>query len=112
VAFPDLPGCISGGENFEDAVRMAHEALSLYADGEDDLPEPRSLEKIKAQWEDWAEWEKNYKFLVGEVALYPLKPQVKKFNISMDERLVNRIDRISKNRSAFIAQAVEKMLLQ
>jgi predicted RNase H-like HicB family nuclease len=112
VVFPDLPGCISAGDSFEDAFRMAHEALSLYADGEDDLPEPRTLEEIKARWEDWAEWEKNYQFFVGEVALYPLKPQVKKFNISMDERLVNRIDRISKNRSAFIAQAVEKMLIQ
>jgi predicted RNase H-like HicB family nuclease len=110
VVFPDLPGCFSAGDNYADAVRMAHEALALYADGEVNLPEPRTLEEIKERWNDWREWEKNYTFFVGEVALYPLKPQARKFNISMDAGLVNRIDRVTKNRSAFIERAVEKML--
>jgi predicted RNase H-like HicB family nuclease len=110
VVFPDLPGCFSGGATFEDALRMAHEALALYADGEKELPKPRSLEEIKAQWEDWDEWAQNYTFIVGEVALYPLKPRIRRFNISMDEGLVNRIDRVTKNRSSFIAKAVEQLL--
>jgi predicted RNase H-like HicB family nuclease len=110
VVFPDLPGCISSGTTYEEAFQMAHEALSLYADRNNDMPEPRTLEDIKSQWEDWTEWEKNYTFYISEIALYPLNPRFKKFNISMDERLVTRIDRISKNRSAFITQAVEQLL--
>ncbi|GHT54811.1 CopG family transcriptional regulator [Spirochaetia bacterium] len=110
VIFPDLPGCFSAGTNYADAVQMAHEALALYADGEDNLPEPRTLEEIKEQWADWHEWEKGCTFFVGEVALYPLKPRARKFNISMDESFVSRIDRVTKNRSAFIERAVEKLL--
>ncbi|GHU52171.1 HicB family protein [Spirochaetia bacterium] len=110
VVFPDLPGCFSAGDDYEDAVRMAHEALSLYADEESNVPEPRTLEQIKTDWPDWPDWEKNYTFLIGQVALYPLKAKTTKFNIVMDERLVNHIDRITNNRSAFITEAVKHVL--
>ena len=110
VVFPDLPGCYSAGDNFDDAFRMAHEALSLYAEDESDLPPPRTLEQIKAEWEEWKEWERNYKFYITKIALLPLKPVTKKFNISLDERLVRRIDRVTNNRSAFIAEAIERLL--
>ena len=110
VVFPDLPGCFSAGDDFNDAFRMAHEALSLYAEEMKSLPPPRTLEEIRAGWEDWAEWERQYKFYITKIALYPLKPVTRKFNISLDERLVRKIDRVTNNRSAFIADAVEKML--
>jgi metal-responsive CopG/Arc/MetJ family transcriptional regulator len=42
--------------------------------------------------------------------LYPLKTKIKRFNISLDEGLVSRIDRITSNRSSFIAEAVERLL--
>jgi predicted RNase H-like HicB family nuclease len=110
VVFPDLEGCFSAGDDFDDAFRNAHEALSLYADGNEEMPEPRTLEKIKEEWADWAEWENNYKFYIGKVALYPLRFKTRKFNVSIDERLVRRIDRITTNRSAFIVEAIEQLL--
>jgi predicted RNase H-like HicB family nuclease len=47
VTFPDVPGCVTGGDTFEDAVAAAREALSghlaaLRADREP-LPEGRSM---------------------------------------------------------------------
>ena len=44
VYFPDVPGCVSCGENFDHAMQMAKEALALHIygmekDGEI-LPEP------------------------------------------------------------------------
>lgn len=33
VSFPDLPGCVSYGENLDDAVIQAHDALSLHLEG-------------------------------------------------------------------------------
>jgi predicted RNase H-like HicB family nuclease len=108
VLFPDLPGCFTCGDTFEEAVRMAHEALSLYADGED-MPEARAMEAIMSDWADWKKW-KNRSFVVEHIALYPLKPKVRKFNIALDERIVQRIDRIAKNRSAFLASAAESFL--
>ncbi|MDR3304398.1 MAG: hypothetical protein LBS86_08320, partial [Treponema sp.] len=34
--------------------------------------EPRSLEEIKASWEDWDEWERQYQFQIAQIRLYPL----------------------------------------
>jgi hypothetical protein len=56
---------------------MAHEALALYADGEERLREPRSLEDIIDTWEDWPEWERQYQFQVVQIRLYPLAEAVK-----------------------------------
>ncbi len=51
VSFPDVPGCISAGDTFEEAVANAAEALAghlalLRADG-DAIPAPRSFEELK-----------------------------------------------------------------
>lgn len=51
VSFPDVPGCISAGDTFEEAVANAGEALAghfvaMRADGEA-VPAPRSFEDLK-----------------------------------------------------------------
>ena len=51
VSFPDVPGCVSAGDTFEEAVANAAEALAghfalMKADGEA-IPAPRSFEKLK-----------------------------------------------------------------
>ena len=52
VWFPDLPGCTSGGDDIDEALRNAPEALELYAEGlhEDGrpLPRARTLTELKA----------------------------------------------------------------
>lgn len=50
--FPDLPGCISGGDDVDEALESAPEALTFYAeeliaDGRQ-LPPPRTLDELKA----------------------------------------------------------------
>jgi predicted RNase H-like HicB family nuclease len=51
VWFPDLPGCTSAGDDIDEALRNAPEALELYAEGlEGDgkqLPRPRTLTELK-----------------------------------------------------------------
>jgi predicted RNase H-like HicB family nuclease len=51
VWFPDLPGCTSAGDDIDEALRNAPEALELYAEGlENDgkgLPRPRTLTELK-----------------------------------------------------------------
>ncbi|WP_375313262.1 type II toxin-antitoxin system HicB family antitoxin [Bradyrhizobium sp. A5] len=52
VWFPDLPGCISGGDDVDEAMENAPEALAFYAqelveDGRQ-LPPPRTLDELKA----------------------------------------------------------------
>jgi predicted RNase H-like HicB family nuclease len=51
VSFPDVPGCISAGDTFEEAVANAAEALAghfalMKADG-DTVPQPRSYEQLR-----------------------------------------------------------------
>src|SRR5712672_93240 len=51
VWFPDLPGCTSAGDDIDEALRNAPEALELYAesfeaDGKP-LPRPRTLTELK-----------------------------------------------------------------
>jgi predicted RNase H-like HicB family nuclease/predicted RNA binding protein YcfA (HicA-like mRNA interferase family) len=51
VSFPDLPGCISAGDTFEEAIENASQALAghlavMEADG-DPVPHARSLEELE-----------------------------------------------------------------
>ncbi|MEA2880094.1 MAG: hypothetical protein QOF14_5290 [Hyphomicrobiales bacterium] len=51
VSFPDVRGCISAGDTFEEAVALAAEALaghfeSMLEDG-DPIPAPRTFEELK-----------------------------------------------------------------
>ena len=52
VWFPDLPGCTSAGDDIDEALRNAPEALELFAerleaDGKP-MPRPRTLTELKA----------------------------------------------------------------
>ena len=113
VVFPDFPGCFSAGDTFEEAVKNAHEALAFHVNGlrEDGLevPEPRTLDRIKKEWKDWIEWKNNYDFVITNITLLP-PYGTEKILVSMDTSLVARIDKIAKNRSAFLASAVEHFL--
>jgi predicted RNase H-like HicB family nuclease len=52
IWFPDLPGCFSGGDDADEALRNAPQAIGLYADslaGEGrSLPTPRSLTALRS----------------------------------------------------------------
>ena len=114
VVFPDIPGCFSAGDNYDDAFRMAHEALAFHLDGlkNDDItiPEPRTLEKIKSEWNEWKEWENNYSFLVVPITVFPASERSIRVNIMLPEVTLRRIDAVSKNRSAFLATAAQRFL--
>ena len=113
VVFPDFPGCVSAGKNYYDALKNAHEILAdiieeKKANGED-VPQPRTLEQIKKEWEDWQEWQDNYTFTVGYVYYIP-EAKPKKYTIMLNSGLIARIDAVCRNRSAFIAKAIEQAL--
>jgi predicted RNase H-like HicB family nuclease len=51
IWFPDLPGCFSAGDDIDEALRNAPEALALYVEAlEKDgrpLPQPRSVAALR-----------------------------------------------------------------
>jgi len=114
VVFPDLPGCFSAGDDYDEAYRMAHEALAFHLDGLAlegmCIPEPRTLEKIKAEWDDWENWEKSYQFLVVPITVFPSTSKSVRVNVMLPEGTLRRIDAVSKNRSAFLTSAAEHLL--
>ena len=93
---------------------MAHEALAFHLNGlaleKMPIPEPRTLEKIKAEWEDWKEWETGYQFLVVPITVYPVTEKSVRVNVMLPEKTLRRIDAVSKNRSAFLTSAAELLL--
>ena len=51
VWFPDLPGCFSGGDDLDEALRSAPQAIGLYAESLAKegrmLPSPRPLSELR-----------------------------------------------------------------
>jgi predicted RNA binding protein YcfA (HicA-like mRNA interferase family)/predicted RNase H-like HicB family nuclease len=69
VWFPDLPGCTSAGDDLDEALRNAPEALALYLENLSELPRARSLAELKNDPEVVADLAdiKDYMFALIEV---------------------------------------------
>ncbi len=112
VVFPDFDGLVTQGDSYDDAVRNAHEALAFHIEGmtEDglDIPEPSTVTDIKRNWWAWDDW-KDTDYAITVVSLIPYSFP-RKYTLVMDSQLMARVDKVTKNRSAFIAQAVQSYL--
>ncbi len=113
VSFPDFPGCITAGDTLDEAFRLAHEVLPFHirgmAEDGDLIPEPSELESIM----------KNPDFSDGTPMLVhvpELPGKSVRLNITMDERLLKRVDDFAKRhgrtRSAFLAEAAQVVMKQ
>ena len=111
VSVPDFPGCTTVGDDLEDALLQAAQALAFHVDcmREDGqkVRKPRTLEQIQADGEDWIEWEGA---IIAMVPLLPPEGRSLRVQITIDGRLLSRIDAVSRNRSAFLADAAKRLL--
>ena len=111
VMFPDMPGCVSAGKTFVEAVHMGTEALAAHAEGlrrdGDPVPPPRTLEEIRAAGEDWIDWANAVAYAIP---LLPPQARSVRVNITIDERLLAEIDAVTGNRSAFLADAARRLI--
>ena len=109
VDFPDFPGCVTAGTTLEQGRLMAAEALALHIEGmvEDGepLPVPSTLDTIM---DDIANRDA-VAFLV-ETAARPAKAV--RVNVMLPEDVVSEIDRVTNNRSRFLAEAARAKLRQ
>jgi predicted RNase H-like HicB family nuclease len=106
VDFPDFSGCITAGETLEDARRMAIEALQLHIDGmiEDGeaIPTPSELGDIMA--------DPHHRDAVAVLIDAAVRRPAVRVNISLPHDLLEAIDRVSDNRSRFLAEAAREKL--
>ena len=105
VIFPDFLGCVTVGKNLEEAKEMAQEALQFHVDGMlqdgEDLPKMKTLDEIKKKYK------KAEIFLVVAVKI---KTKATRINISIDEKLLRKLDKFLLNsnetRSSFFAKSI------
>ena len=108
VDFPDLPGCITAGKTLEDARRMAVEVGQLHIEGmiEDGeaIPAPSPLDSIMA--------DRHNRDAVAVLIDVTVRRPAVRVNISLPSDLLEAIDRVSGNRSRFLAEAAREKLQQ
>jgi predicted RNase H-like HicB family nuclease len=107
VTFPDFPGCVAAAKTLVEARKMAAEALGLHIEGmikdREPIPDSSALDTITEDPES----HNAVAFLV-EVATRPVKAI--RVTVMLPEDLVAAIDRTTKNRSRFLAEAVRAKL--
>ncbi|MCL2791289.1 MAG: type II toxin-antitoxin system HicB family antitoxin [Desulfobulbus sp.] len=116
VLFPDVPGCVTWGENTEHAFAMAIEALEGHlealADDGDPLPEPSGRAEVWVKFEadcaSMSEPVPDGSFL-QMVPAPDLDASSVRINVSFKRYLLDRIDRkataAGMTRSGFLAAA-------
>lgn len=91
VIIPDLPGCFSAGDSYEDALANTREAIECHIEGllEDGepLPQAMSIEQHKSN-----EFAQDAVFALVSVDLSKLSGKVKRVNITFPERLLSQVD--------------------
>jgi predicted RNase H-like HicB family nuclease len=107
VDFPDFPGCITAGRTLEEARRMAEEALAFHVDGMrqdgEPIPPPSPMDTIMAD-------RHNRNAVAFLVDLPAQSRRAIRINVSLPEDVVQSIDRVSANRSRFLADAARERL--
>ncbi|MDO7843477.1 type II toxin-antitoxin system HicB family antitoxin [Sphingomonas immobilis] len=106
VYFPDLPGCVSAGRTVTEAAMGAEEALvghlKVMADYGDPIPAPSAIDGIEAA-EGSVE--------VCRILVRGERPgKSVRVQITLEEALLARIDKVARNRSRFIADAARAAL--
>lgn len=108
VTVPDLPGCFSAGSSIDEALNCAVEAIECHVEGllidAEDIPIPLEVENHQAN-SDFADgvW------ALVDVDLSKLSGKVRRVNVTIPERILNRIDdfaqRQGESRSGLITAA-------
>lgn len=115
ISFPDFPGCVCGGKTISEALQRAPGALLSHMDAMAAegfaMPEIRELDELKSSTdfrEDFAD------AVLASAVSIDLPGKATRLNISLDERLVSRIDKrareLGESRSGFLAAAAKERL--
>lgn len=116
VLFPDLPGAISAGKNYETAIKNAKECLSLHLYGmlqdKDPLPEPSHVSDVIKQLDE------GDLIALIEADIFAVKAQQEdkaiRVNITLPRSLLEAIDakahQLHLNRSSLIQKAAREAI--
>lgn len=108
VIVPDLPGCFSAGDSFEEALANAREAIELHLEGLLDagepVPSPSRIDMFLEEPEL-----RNFIWAFVDVPLDALDDTVERVNVTIPRRVLRAIDqaaqRSGRSRSGYLAEA-------
>jgi len=114
ISFPDFQGCIAGGRSVDEALRRGRDALDFHVESMievgEALPTVRDIAEIRSD----PEFAGDFADALVAVVDADLPAKAVRVNISIDERLLERIDRAAEatgeTRSGFIAAAARERL--
>jgi predicted RNase H-like HicB family nuclease len=109
VTVPDLPGCFSGGDSIDEAMKSAREAIYLHVATMLEMGEFVDLKASRI--EDLAQ-DEDYKgaiWALVDVDLSKLSSKAERINISMPSYVLTKVDSYAETRnetrSGFLARA-------
>lgn len=114
TSFPDFPGCVAGGATADEALARGRDTLAFHvagmiADGER-LPRLRGLDELRRD----PEFATDAEGAVVALISLDLPGRSVRVNISLDETLLDQIDRAAESRgetrSGFLASAARSRL--
>ena len=110
IQFPEVPGCFSAADRFEEIVPNAIEALSLFFEDGEAMP-PRGLEAVRDEVAG----------SIAEGAVLMMIPyvgerkRVVRVNLSLDKGFLDTLDEAARmrgmTRSAFVQKAATREML-
>jgi len=113
VIVPDLPGCFSAGDTFDEALDSVREAIELHLEGliveGGDVPVPRAIAAHRAN-PDFADgvW------AAVDIDVSRYEGKAEEINITIPRRLLVKIDEYAKShgstRSGFLAEAARSAM--
>ena len=109
VTVPDLPGCFSAGDTFDEALENVVEAIEFHLEGlaEEGMDIPRA-ELIDAHMDNADYAGGTWGFV--DIDLTPYLGKTEKINVTLPSAVIRKIDAKYKNRSRFLAEAALKAL--
>lgn len=115
VTVPDIPGCFSAGDTFEEALQNVREAiaghLEILAEDGEDIP----LASDASKFVEDPEYQ-DYIWAMIDVDVSRYMGKAEKINVTLPSRLIHLIDdKVQrdgrfKSRSAFLAASAEQLL--
>ena len=116
VRVPDLPGCFSGGDSFQDAVDSAREAIEAHVELLVESGESITVATNLDEWQSDPEYSDAVWALV-EVDVSRLMGKSEKINVTLPSLLIRRIDQFVEShpeygsRSVFLARVAADRVL-
>ena len=108
VEFPDLPGCYTCGNNDEEALRMAKEAMALHLYGLEEegcpIPEPTPAGKLKV--------EPNQVIVLVEVWMPPFRDEMEQRAVKKTLTIPKWLDDLAQEHKVNFSHILQKALKQ